>query len=48
MTNSGFEKMPNKAIYNTSNHQRLLNMDQMVNNFGCMVEYHVVDMFLRF
>ena len=48
MTNSGFEKMPNKAIYNVLNRHRLLNMHQMINDFGCMVQYHVVDLFLRF
>ena len=40
--------MPNKAIYNALNCRRLLNMYQMINDFGCMVQYHVVDMFVRF
>ena len=41
--------MPNKAIYNALNGHthRLLTMYQLINDFGCMVQYHVVDMFFE-
>ena len=38
MTNSGFEIRVNRLISNTLNGHRLLKMDQMIIDFGCMVE----------
>ena len=37
MTNRGFEKRPNKVIYDNLNGHRLFNMFQMIIDFGCMV-----------
>ena len=48
MTNSGFEKRVNKGIYDILNGHRLVNMYQMINDFGCMLEYEVLNMFFRF
>ena len=48
MTNSGFEKRLTKVIYNALNCHRLLNMHQMIIDFGFMVKYYAVDMFLRY
>ena len=48
MTNGGFEKRMKKGIYDTLNGHRLFNMCQKINDFGCMLELDVLDMFLRF
>ena len=48
LTNGGFEKRMKKGIYDTLNGHRLFNMCQMINNFVCMLEYDVLNMFLRF
>ena len=48
MTNSVFEKRLNKVIYSALNGHRLINMYQIKIDFGCMVKYYAVDMFLRF
>ena len=47
MTYSGFEKKPNKVIYNTLNGHRHLNMDKIITNFGHMLEYDVLDIFFE-
>ena len=48
MTYSGFEKKLSKVIYNTLNGQRHFNMDIIITNFGHMLEYDLLDMFLRY
>ena len=48
MTYSGFEKKLNKVIYNILNGHRHFNMDRIITNFGDMLEYDVLDMFLRY
>ena len=48
MPTSSFEKRPNKVIYDTLNGHRPFNMYKMVIDFGYMVKYHVLDMFLIF
>ena len=48
MTYRGFEKRLNKVIYDTLNGHRLFDMYQMIIDFGCMVLYYVIDMFLKF
>ena len=48
LTNGGFEKKLNIRIYDAMNGHRLFDMYQMINDFGCMLEYDVLNMFLRF
>ena len=48
MTNGGFEKRMKKGIYDSLNVHRLFNMCQRINDFGCMLELDVLNMFLRF
>ena len=48
MPTSSFEKRPNKVIYNTLNGHRPFDMYKMVINFGYMVLYRVLHMFLIF
>ena len=48
MTNGGFEKRLNIGIYDTMNSHRLFDMYQIINDFGCMLEYDVLNKFLRF
>ena len=45
MTYSGFEKKPNKVIYNMLNGHRQFNMYKMTTYFGHMLECNVLDMF---
>ena len=37
--------MVNKVIYNALNGHRMLNMYQMIINFGCMMKYYDADRF---
>ena len=46
MPTGSFEKRLNKVIYDTLIGHRPFNMYKIVINFGCMVSYHVFDMFL--
>ena len=48
MTYSGFEKKLNKVIFNTLNSHRHFIMDKIITNFGNMLEYDVLNMFLRY
>ena len=48
MTNSGFEKRLNVGIYNNINGHRSFDMYQMINDFGSMLEYDVLNMVLGF
>ena len=48
MTNGGFEIRLNILIYDTMNGHRLFDMYQIINDFCCMLEYDVLNMFLRF
>ena len=48
MTNSGFEIRLNILIYDTMNGHRLLIMYQIINHFCYMLEYDVLNIFLRF
>ena len=48
MTYSGLEKKLNKVIFDTLNGHRHFIMDKIITNFGHMLEYHVLDMFLRY
>ena len=41
MTNGGFEKRLNIRIYDIMNGHRLFVMYQIINDFGCMLEYDV-------
>ena len=48
MANGGFDKRLNIGIYDNMNGHRSFDMDQMINDFGSMVEYDVLNMFFRF
>ena len=48
MTNGGFEKRLNVGIYDNENGHRSFDMYQMINDFGSMLEYDVLNMFLGF
>ena len=48
MTDRGFEKKINKAICTTLNGHRQFNMYNMITDFGHMLEYDVINMFLRY
>ena len=48
MTYSAFEKKLNKVIYDMLNGHRQFNMYKMITDFGHMLEYDVLDMFLRY
>ena len=47
MTYSSFEEMVNKVICELLNVHRLLNVYQMIIDFGCKVKYDVLSMCLR-
>ena len=48
MTKGGFEIRLNILIYATMNGHRLFDMYQIINDFCYMLEYDVLNMFLRF
>ena len=48
MTYSGFEKKLNKVIYIMLNGHRQFNMYKMITDFGYLLEYDVLDMFLKY
>ena len=48
MTYSGFEKKPNKVIYDMLNGHTQFNMYKMITDFGHILEYDVLDLFLRY
>ena len=48
MTYSGFEKKLNKVIDDILNGHRQFNMYKMITNLGHMLEYNVLNMFLRY
>ena len=48
MTYSGFEKKLNKVVQNMLNGHRHFNISKMITNFSNMLEYDVLDMFLRY
>ena len=47
MTNGGFEKRLNIRIYDNMNGHRSFDMYQMINDFGSLLEYDDLNMFLR-
>ena len=48
MTYSGFEKKVNKVIYNILNGHGQFNLYKMITDFGHVLEYDFLDMFLRY
>ena len=48
MPNGGFEKRLNVGIYDNVNGHRSFDMYQMINDFGSMLEYDVLNMFWGF
>ena len=48
LTYSGFEKKLNKVILNMLSGHRQFNMFKMTTDFGLMLKYDVLDMFLRY
>ena len=48
MTNGGFDIRLNILIYDTMNGHRLFDMYQTINDFCYMLEYYVLNIFLRF
>ena len=48
MAISDFGKRLNKVIYDSLNARRPFHIHQMIIDFGYMVTYHVVNIFLRF
>ena len=48
MTYSGFERKLNKSICNMLNGHRQFNMYNMITDFGHMLEYDVINIFLRY
>ena len=48
LTNGSFKKKLNIRIYDAMNGHRLFDMYRMINDFGCTLEYDVLNLFLRF